>query len=328
MALDADFLKALIEADDPLPVVWERMLMLYQVETYPNDVVAYYNEQETRLSRFEEALYHGYFEMYDLLLERATQQDGGYVRERLHGESVVILADSLSVREVELLRQQLKAHGWQVEMAGFAVAPFPTLTESLSDKLLGTNPASGRNTAHFCYRYAAGPGEVPNLPLGKPTLVWLRLPDKVLEQVTVAQARTVADAFCVTVGALIRLLEQATGRPVFITSDHGYLYATSPSHYWEMPKGIEEVARKVFPRESRAQPLSQEGAHNLWHQEASGVEQRHFVATNTHVGMRGRYWWAGARPNDRCTGHGGLSLVECLVPLLTARDDGGQDLRR
>ncbi|MBI3989519.1 MAG: hypothetical protein HY347_07865 [candidate division NC10 bacterium] len=148
-----------------------------------------------------------------------------------------------------------------------------------------------------------------------------RLPDKALEQVTIAQARTVADAFRVTVEALTRLLKQAVSRPVFITSDHGYLYATSPHHYWEMPKGIEDVARKVFPRESRAQPLSQEGGHNLWHQEASGVEQRHFVATNTHVGMRGRYWWAGAGPNDRCTGHGGLSLVECLVPLLTARAD-------
>lgn len=319
MALDAAFLKALIEADDPLTVVWERMLMLCQVEAYPDDVVAYYNERETRLSQFEGALSHGYFEIYDLLLDRATQQDDGYVRRRLQGESVVIIADSLSVREVGLLRQRLEKHGWQVETAGFAVAPFPTLTESLSDKLLGTNPASGKDTAHFRYRYAAGPGEVPNLPVDEPTLVWLRLPDKALEQVTIAQARTVADAFRVTVEALTRLLKQAASRPVFITSDHGYLYATSPSHYWEMPKGIEDAARKVFPRESRAQPLSQEGARELRHQE--GIEQRHFVATNTHVGMRGRYWWAGAGPNDRCTGHGGLSLVECLVPLLTARAD-------
>jgi len=317
MAIDAVFFQALLDADDPLRVVWERMLRLYQVEKYPDDVVKFYNERETTLSQFEEALYHGYFEIYDLLLEQAQRQDGGYVRERLQGDAVVIIADSLSVREVGLLQQRLGERGWQVNVDGFAVAPFPTLTESLAEPLLGTNPASGKDTADFRYLYVAGPGEVPNLPTGEPTLVWLRLPDKELEQVTVAQATTVADAFNVTVETLTRLLKQTAHRPVSITSDHGYLYATSANHYWSMPTGIEDATRKVFSRESRAQPLTKEGASALPRTEAR--EQRHFAFTNTHVGIRGRYWWASASPHDRCTGHGGLSLTEGLVPILSAR---------
>lgn len=317
MVVDAQFLQALMDADDPLQIVWERMLTLWQVETYPDDVVAFYNERETRLNQFEGALYHGYFEIYDLLLERAKQQDGGYVREWLQDESTVVIADSLSVREVGLLQQRLGEHGWRAKVEAFAVAPFPTLTESLAGKLLGTNPANGKDTSAFRYRYVAGPGQMPNLPTGEPTLVWLRLPDKELEQVTVAQATTVSDAFDVTVATLTRLLEQAASRSIFITSDHGYLYATSSNHFWEMPRSIREAARQVFARESRAQPLSKEGAGDLRYLEPREVEQRFFVFTDEHVTMRGRYWWASASQNDRCTGHGGLSLVETLVPMLS-----------
>lgn len=317
MALDAHFFQALLDEDDPLSVIWKQMLSLYRTEEFPSDLVAFYNERETTLSHFEEALYYGFFEIYELLLERARQQDGGYVRQRLQGNAVVIIADSLSVREVGLLQQRLGECGWQVRVEGFAVAPFPTLTESLAGRLLGTNPASGKDTADFRYRYVAGPGGVPNLPMGEPTLVWLRLPDKELEQVTVAQSTTVADAFNATAEALTRLLKQAAPCPVFITSDHGYLYAANTGHFWRMPSGVEHAARKVFARESRAQPLSKEGASDLRHYEPREVEQRCFVFAENYVAVLGRYWWGTASQNDKCTGHGGLSLTEALVPILS-----------
>lgn len=84
-----------------------------------------------------------------------------------------------------------------------------------------------------------------------------------------------------------------------------------------MPSGAEEAARRVFSRECRAKPLSAEGARDLRHHEPNLPEQRYFVLTEHHVGLRGRYWWATGSQNDRCTGHGGLSLAECLVPVLS-----------
>ena len=315
MILDAKLLQNIIDAENPLQVVWEYTLKLWQVEVYPENLVAFYNDRETLISQFEQALYHGYFEIYDLLLEHARHQDGSYVHERLQGDNTVIIADSLSMREVGLLKKRLGEHGWNLELEGFSIVPFPTLTESLSIKLLGTNPAGGKDTASFRYRYLTGPGEMPNLPAKEATLVWLRLPDKELEHVTVAQATTVTDAFNITVETLIRLLKQLTNRHIFITSDHGYLYATSPAHYWEMPRGIEDDARKVFSRESRAQLITKENEVFLPRNEPS--EQRHFVFYETHVGILGRYWWASARASDRCTGHGGLSLTEIFVPIIS-----------
>jgi hypothetical protein len=139
MTLDSRFVERLLTAADPLEVIWEEALALWQPVGQVSGLPYFYNRQEEVFSRLEELLYHSYFEVYDLLLERAGQQDGGYVRERLHGEAVVIVADSLSVRETGLLSLWLGERGWEVHGEGFAVAPFPTTTESLAEKLLGTS---------------------------------------------------------------------------------------------------------------------------------------------------------------------------------------------
>ena len=321
MTLDSRFVERLLTAADPLEVIWEEVLALWQpvgqAVRHVSGLPYFYNRQEEAFSRLEELLYHSYFEVYDLLLERAGQQDGGYVRERLHGEAVVIVADSFSVRETGLLSLWLRERGWEVHGEGFAVAPFPTTTESLAEKLLGTSPAGGRDSAGFAYRYVAGPEQIPALPAGCPTLVWMRLPDTALEKITVAQATTIADAFDGMVQTLARLLEATGDRQVFVTSDHGYLYALSPAHYWPLPTEVEQAARKVFPRESRTQPLTKEGVKYLQHYESRTPQSRFFASSRSHVGLRGRYWWASESANDRCTAHGGLSLAEALVPIIS-----------
>lgn len=319
MAPDSRWLRDLLTASDPLEVLWQEMRALWQADALPADLVAFYGEREGALSRLEEAVYHGYFEVYDHLLEQALRQDGAYVRERLEGKAVVIVADSLSVREAGLLPKRLEEAGWKAEIEGFAVAPFPTTTEPLAKMLLGTSPSGGRDAAAFAYRYVTGPEQIPALPGDRPVLVWLRLPDTALEGITVAQATTVATAFEGTAQTLVRLLDGIGDRPVFLTSDHGYLYALSPAHYWPLPAEVEGAARRVFSRESRARPLSQEGVQDLRHYEPKTPEGRLFALSGSHIGLRGRYWWASESPNDRCTAHGGLSLAESLVPILRLR---------
>jgi hypothetical protein len=319
MPKDNSWVQGLLTADAPLEVIWGEMLALWQTDSFPTDLVAFYNRREEAFNRLEEWLYCGYFEVYDLLLEHASRQDGGYVRDRLSGNTLVVIADSLSVRETGLLSLWLGEQGWEVSVEGFAVAPFPTTTESLSEKLLGAGPSGGRDSAAFAYRYVTGPEQMPALPADRPTLVWLRLPDTVLEEITVAQAATTADAFERTALTLKRLLEAAGQRPIYVTSDHGYLYAQSPAHYWMLPTEVEPLVRRVFPRESRSQFLDQEPARSLQHYESRMPENRLFAFSGSHVGLRGRYWWARQSPNDRCTAHGGLSLAESMVPVLAVR---------
>jgi len=341
MAIDEQFITELIEDHDPLAAVWRQMERIYAVDDFPQDLRAFMDDRESALNDLERGVYRGFFEAYDLLLERAGAQDESYVLSLFDECPFVIIADSLSVREAVLLEKfwdgaerpprfpkPLRSE-WEVKREGFAVAPFPPMTDSLSSLLLGVpGPASGRQrpprfgkprrSGHlqFTYRYVAGPEHIPAMPPSDSLLVWMRLPDTALEEVTVAQTHTVADAFQSTARTLAAVLEASGRDEALVTSDHGYLYARSPTQYWPMPAGVEEIARSTFPRASRVRLLTDERARGLRDHEAPAVEGRFFAFGETHATIRGRYWWGSASPNDRCTAHGGLSFVECMVPVL------------
>ncbi|MGQ9586330.1 MAG: hypothetical protein ACUVXG_13150 [Anaerolineae bacterium] len=330
MVVDAQFLSDLIERDDPLEVIWtqmERRCGVSQTTEVAADLRSVMDSRESALNELERAVYSGFFEVYDLLLERSVAQDAGYVFSLFDQCPFVILADSLSVREAMLLESAWRPKGWTVQRQGFAVAPFPPLTESLSQLLLGTpGPATGRDRPQFAYRYVAGPEHIPAMPPSGSLLVWMRLPDTVLEQVTAAQSRTVAEAYQSTVTTLTAVLEASGREAALVTSDHGYLYARSPTHYWPMPSRAEEAARSALLRSSRVRPLQDERARALRDRDLPHAEQRFFAFGPEHAAVRGRYWWGSASPNDRCTAHGGLSFVECLVPVLKVwRGKGGTD---
>ena len=317
MALDERFITELIEDQDPLATVWRQMERVYAVDDFPQDLRAFMDDRESALNELERGVYRGFFEAYDLLLERASAQDESYVLSLFDECPFVIIADSLSVREAILLEKFWEGEAWGVKREGFAVAPFPPMTESLSRLLLGApGPASGRNRPQFAYRYVAGPEHIPAMPPSGSLLVWMRLPDTALEEVTVAQTHTVADAFQSTTKTLAAVLEVSGRDEVLVTSDHGYLYAREANQYWPMPRRVEEIARSTFPRSSRVRPLTDERARGLRDHESPAVEQRFFAFGEAHAAIRGRYWWGSASPNDRCTAHGGLSFVECLVPVL------------
>jgi hypothetical protein len=63
-------------------------------------------------------------------------------------------------------------------------------------------------------------------------------------------------------------------------------------------------------------PFDAIGAESLRDHESLRVARRFFALGGAHAAIRGRYRWGSASPNDRCTAHGGLSFVECLVPVL------------
>ena len=318
MAIDEQFITELIEDQDPLAAVWRQMERVYtQTSEVAADLRGLMDDRESALNDLERGVYCGFFEAYDLLLERASAQDESYVLSLFDKCPFVIIADSLSVREAVLLENLWEREVWSVKREGFAVAPFPPMTESLSSLLLGVpGPASGRDRPQFTYHYVAGPEHIPAMPRSGSLLVWMRLPDTALEEVTMAQTHTVASAFQNTIRTLAAVLESSGRDEALITSDHGYLYAREANQYWPMPRRVEEIARSTFPRASRVRPLADERARGLRDHESPAVEQHFFAFGERHAAIRGRYWWGSASPNDRCTAHGGLSFVECLVPVL------------
>jgi len=315
--LDASLVRELVEAEDLLPVVWKAMVRIWEPDKSlelekltPETLKAFYDEREEQMFRLERFLSDTFSDLYELLLQRAINQDGSYVLKWLHGNNVVIIADSLSVREATLLRHRFPQLDFAKDQP-FAVAPFPTLTESLSQKLLGViAPSNGKDTEGFIYRYIAGPGALEQtFPEDRPLLIWLRLPDVELEQVTEAQTTKIADVLRVTIETLDELLQRLKGRKVVITSDHGYFYSASSKHFDEVSfKGLERL-----PRERRA--YRGEETTSL-----TALGQAVTVRHGEWIVFKGRYWLSGSGQNARHTAHGGLSLAEVLVPVIEVKD--------
>jgi hypothetical protein len=132
--VDDGFIRTLGESDDPLMAVWAEMPRACAVQVMPEDLRSWYDEREEALNLLERAVYEGYFEAYDELLRVATSDAGRWAEELLDKCPLVLIADSLSVREVGLLAARWKPAGRQirVEGNGFAVVPFPPMTSSLS----------------------------------------------------------------------------------------------------------------------------------------------------------------------------------------------------
>jgi len=303
--VDAQWVRELVEANDPTPVIWRAFVRLWEVERLPDNLRAFYDERESWTYRLERFLLDSFPELYDdILLTRSITQDGSYVRRWLVDNNVVIIADSLSVREAVLLKHYFHELDFVPETP-FAIAPFPTLTESLAQKLMNVSaPSSGRDTAEFAYRYIAGIGSVDqqSYPNDRPLLIWLRLPDAELEQVTEAQTTKIVDVVERTREVLSELFERLEGRKVIVTSDHGYFYGSQPNHFDEPFRAPEGVTRERRVYENLSVAASQ---------------RKFFVEHDGRMALKGRYWWRGSGQNASHTAHGGFSLVEVFVPILT-----------
>jgi len=323
--IDATFAQSLIESEDALDVIFQKMFSIATPEKYPTDLLAHYEHTEEALNTLERFLYDTFYESYDELLERCqerSQQDATKATEELFDRCpLVLIADALSLREAALLKAWIENDpDIDITDVSFLPAPFPAITETLAMQLLRTNsPAQGSDTEFFNYQYVAGIAQTPTLPKTGNLLIWLRLPDVLLDKVTMAQNNTIADAYEKTRDKIKSLFWASERDEMLITSDHGYLYGRSANQIMPMQTALVTVCRRVFPHSKRYQAMTVENKDKIKPYEWREPEKRVFVFTDTHIVLRSRYWWGTESPNDRCIAHGGLSFVEGIVPMLHLR---------
>lgn len=301
--LDEQWFKELL--NEPLRAIWNALLRIWWTEKIPEDLKAFYDEREASVYHFERLLSDLFPELYDILLEQSLKQEGEYVLKWLVDNNAVIIADSLSVREAVLLKHYFPELDFVPE-SPFAIAPFPTRTESLAQKLLNVSaPSSGHDTAKFAYRYVAGVGAIDqqDYPSDRPLLVWLRLPDEGLEQVTEAQTITIQYVVKRTKEVLKEIFRRLEGRKIIVTSDHGYFYGAQPQrHFDDLIKVLTGVTVRKRLYDEKLQ--------------LNASQREYFVEHDKYVAVKGRYWWGEKGQNAPHTAHGGFSLMEIFVPVL------------
>ncbi|MEA3401059.1 MAG: hypothetical protein U9R79_07440 [Armatimonadota bacterium] len=307
-----DLLDRLLTEEEPLVPPFEELRGLWSVESFreyqqAGDLQAYLSDNEHRASAFEREIWDVYADVYQVLEGEHPRKQ--FVSEVLQqDEFTLVVFDGLSLREVPCLLQVMEERDIEAEV-DFALAPVPTETSVFAQEHFGASGPSGiQSGAELAFEHVKQTTWEPSFGREqRRRLIWAPHPDNIftLNSDTVEYGGHVVEPVQAILAAI---LDSDPVLPLYITSDHGYLWQGGACA-WALDDDDEEA---LLAREFKAGRSADDPTAELTSGEKVWSDAERQVAA-----ARGRFAWGG-----RVTGpprnfkHGGVSLVECLVPAL------------
>ncbi len=304
----------LLSQDDPIELVFHALNEIWTpVES--GDLDAFYAQQERETNHLEEFIRDTYFEVYDLLLERA--RSANRAAELAAWNGAIIVLDGMSLRESNWLLPRLREKGFQVAEYSFSISGLPSTTQSFFRGTFGVASAGAMPKQWQGFRvHSIRAGDVPLFLEGPKALVWLSFPDELMHPM---RGKGVTPSFALqrTEEALLKILNLLETEEVMLTSDHGYMYAQSATLFWHAPASDRKVLLKLFGAQ-RGVLFNGKKEEEFEALHALPKDQTYVLFDDKGCYVRGRYYWsAPGKQSD--VAHGGISLMECLVPVIRLR---------
>lgn len=297
-----------------------------------DDLKAHYQGVEAQVEKLDRLLSSSAWELWRGF--KAAAKGSAAVKSfwvETVGPKAVLILDSLSLREVAPLLMQAQAAGCEVVSVNFAGSEIPSETDlyaealglsgraSLKKKPLPASFTCTDKDTHVdtlqLMDFAQTADKIPN---SKNVFLWHGWPDDLLHDL--AKAEDAFNKFIEQVKGTIDsdgfrsvISKLARGRELLITSDHGYCNASG----FISAQGESHQALK-FLGHTRARKLGAADSADprvitpppMLDVEATSTSDRYRVAL-------GRL-----RPSDKgypALTHGGMSLLECTVPVIRLR---------
>ncbi|MCL4459194.1 MAG: hypothetical protein M1136_10355 [Chloroflexi bacterium] len=304
----------LLAPDDPVQLLFQALNEVWAPQGSA-DLDPFYAQQERETNHLEEFIRDTYFELYDVLLERARSQNRAAEFSSLDASIVVL--DGLSIREANWLMPRLRERGYEIADYSYAFSGMPSTTQTFFRDVFGVSGAAAmpKKWQGFNFRSIRS-GDVPAFMDGPKALVWLSFPDELMHPM---RGKGVTPSFALqrTEEALLKILNLLETPEVVLTSDHGYIYAQSAALFWHAPISNRKVLLKLFGAQ-RGLPADSAKAQEFEGLRALPKDQTYVLFDDKGCYVRGRYYWsAPGKQSD--VAHGGISLMECLVPVVKVR---------
>jgi hypothetical protein len=282
----APLLEQLIEAEDPVPVVWDYLRRLWRPDEEVGD--AYFKQGEKRTMYLEKVLGSAYPELYAQILPQCCAR----CQFDVTATAVpVIWMDALSLREALLLCHDLDADC----QLSFAYSCLPSETLFYKERVFHPWDVKKRELKDLDQLWLDGDERG----------IWCPIPDKELEDITGrVKVRTQVDIYQKAREVLLAICEALQGDEFVVTSDHGYV--SFETHHLPLPARWEGAMKNVFGASRYAEVETD--ASDL-------IDAGYVVRHGDHYLVSNRYAWA-TRGKYKVMLHGGISLLECLVPVL------------
>jgi len=286
--LREDYIKRLVECGDPIKEVWKILVELWRAD------VPEYFKQEDIVSEFEWQLNRMFFEMYDYLQEQIEDATFRF-------DIPLIIMDGMSIREANLLVKDLKEKGYNIVEYGYTLSALPSTTERFREK------------AKVEYTEIAS-GKIPqDLDFEKP--IWISYPDEILHHA--ARIMPPPKAYEETKKVLFKILEIAIAEESELTiiSDHGYIMVDA---VWPLGESDRKFLKEKVFGSNRYVKIEEVDRKAIERLKSLPRDFQYATISNEYCCIRGRYFWP-ISGYGKLVLHGGLSLMECLVPRIRVR---------
>lgn len=257
------------------------------------------SEYKTRLLEYE--LVKMYPELYDELIDSMGEHP---VMQLDSGCGVIM--DALSIREGFRLEQDLsEEYDWDVSFSWAPIERLPSETQFICREWFDAQSPSAVSRSDFRF---IGDRDVPQLPSTDPAFVWTRHPDQRLEGALKGNysMEEVDDIYDGVKELLEGIIQESVHDEFLVTSDHGYVNHLGNSPYSLSDDEESSLASKFS---SRFSEIGNAQAYRVL--EDANVIKR----VEGHYVVRGHHTWTKRGATKKIM-HGGLSLPECMTPLL------------
>ncbi|MGV9206131.1 MAG: hypothetical protein ACOC44_19155 [Promethearchaeia archaeon] len=300
MKLNNQFLMNLINKDDPLDAIFHYIQDLMKVDEgieyigHQKRINNYY-DQEKRIKDLEDALIKIFPEIYDTYLVNKCLSE-----KTLDESQPVIFMDSLSLREAFLLAQDLElVKGYSVKM-GYDFSYLPSDTKHFFENF-NTDALQDEEMTEII--------DAQKISInGNEKFMKSRFPDAYIENIKEGetQIQTLPEIYEKIFSLIVELLETIEAEKVQVISDHGYVRLEG-NFQSPVPPNDQKTIKKLI-KGARFKPASEVNADRF-------VKKGYLVKSNDNYLVKGRYVWP-IRGKYKVFQHGGLSLLECMTPLL------------
>jgi len=294
MKVEADFIMKLIESNNPVLLVGEKLLKIWQnIDEKESEIGDYYYKGEEEVKDFEEFILKSYWEFYDILAKSCLREDDVF---QLYPDETIVIMDGMSLRESALLYNLLKMEGFNVNHR-FNFSSLPSDTEFFRNKIkipMGNfaqinNPKSVRLAGDEKY-------------------IWSYFPDVMLDKIKTGHTviSSLEEMYKMSERIVLKILKKIKTNKVVITSDHGYV-RTEAGFVFSVPDKAKKKLQQIFGSK-RYVKMDNINVEDL-------INRGYIKEFNGYYVAKSRYSWPV--PGKYSTYiHGGLSLMECITPVL------------
>ena len=293
MKVDADFVKALIESEKPVPVVADKVLDIWLRKVQENIGEFYYKGEED-VKEFEELVLKSFDEFY-YIFAKACVNEPPVLQKEKEGTSFVVM-DGMSFREGVLVYHMLKREGYETRI-GYGFSAVPSDTHTFREKL---DVSMDNFKATKSYKNIRVSGDE--------RYVWSYFPDIMLDRIHVGHAviSSLEEMYEITAKIVKTLVGKLKAGRIVILSDHGYIRSEA-GFVFPVSRKAKGKLQNVFGSK-RFIPMDDIDLSDL-------VDAGYVIECAGYYVTKSRYVWP-VKGRYSIYLHGGLSLMECLTPVI------------